>query len=388
MAGFAEPWSKRHKAVTKNDKEGLAFNLSNSFAQPTSMKELEHFAAQRGDAATVAAYRDHPLGYAHNGGSADLRAAASELYDKCGPDDVQITSGGQVALQHVCSALLAAGDHAIVFSPGYQSCQATPAFAGAAVTKVRLKASDGWAVDVDAVEAAIRPETKLVLLNQPWNPGGALMGRGAFDRLVEVARARGIWILCDEVYRMLEHDPSDRLPAMADAYERGLSVVAMSKPFGAGGTSIGWVACRDAAAKQKIVDVQYFGTSCVARAGELQAILILRARDQLLARNLAIIRKNVQLVDAFVAANADLFEWTKPRAGAVGFIKFKGPFDSAALGEALAAEGISMKPSYCFSEDSEDEVDQYFRVGFGETAVPAALEALAAFVAKRRADWT
>ena len=174
---------------------------------------------------------------------------------------------------------------------------------------------------------------------------------------------------------------------MADAYERGLSVVALSKPFGAGGCSVGWVACRDAAARQKIVDAQYFGTACPARAAELQAILVLRARDELLARNLEIVRKNCDLVDAFVRRNADLFAWTRPRAGAVGFVEFKGPMDSAELGDALAAEGISMKPSYCFSDDAADGVGQFFRVGFGEAVVPAALEALEAFVGARRAAW-
>ena len=157
MASFAEPWSKRHKAVTKNDRGGLTYNLSNSFAQPTSQKEIEAFAEARGDVATLNAYRDHPLGYTPNGGSADLREAAAELYDECGADDVLVTSGGQVALQHVCSALLTKRDHAIVFSPGYQSCQAAPAHSGAAVTKVRLSKDAGWAVDVDAVEAACLP---------------------------------------------------------------------------------------------------------------------------------------------------------------------------------------------------------------------------------------
>ena len=96
------------------------------------------------------------------------------------------------------------------------------------------------------------------------------MSREDQEKLIGVARARGIFILCDEVYRLLEHDPADRLPAMADAYERGLSVVALSKPFGAGGTSLGWLALRDAEARQRCVDAQYFGTAR-ARAGSRAA---------------------------------------------------------------------------------------------------------------------
>mmetsp|Transcript_5818 Transcript_5818/g.17190 ORF Transcript_5818/g.17190 Transcript_5818/m.17190 type:complete len:388 (-) Transcript_5818:8-1171(-) len=382
------PWSKRHKAVTKNDQAGLAYNLSNSFAQPTSMAELEELARARGDGATVDDYRTHHLGYAPNGGSRDVREAVSAAYERCAPEDVLITSGGQVALQTACFALLDAAAHAIVFSPSYQSCQEAPAHAGAEVTKIRLKAADGWAVDVGAVEAACRPNTRMILLNQPWNPAGTLMPKADQLRLIEVARERGIHVLCDEVYRLLEHDPADRLPAMADAYELGLSVVALSKPFGAGGTSLGWLATRDAATRQRCVDAQYFGTACAPRAAELQACLVLRARDFLLERNLEIIRANVALAAAFVARNSDLFSWTPPRAGAVGFLRFDGPCDSAELGEALAREGISVKPAYCFSQEAEDDIAQYFRIGFGERKVPEALAALEAFVGKHRGTWT
>ena len=69
MPSLTEPWSKRHKAVTRNDREGLQYNLSNSFAQPTSQAELEKLARERGDDELIAAYRDHPLGYTPNGGS-------------------------------------------------------------------------------------------------------------------------------------------------------------------------------------------------------------------------------------------------------------------------------------------------------------------------------
>ena len=157
MAALTEPWSKRHKAVTRNDREGLQYNLSNSFAQPTSQAELERLARERGDDELIAAYRDHPLGYTPNGGSADCRAAvAGAIFSACQADDVLITAGGQVALQTVAFALLEATSsfargyetprsHAVVFTPSYQSCQEAPLHAGAAVRKVQLTRKTGWA---------------------------------------------------------------------------------------------------------------------------------------------------------------------------------------------------------------------------------------------------
>ena len=392
MAALTEPWSKRHKAVTKNDREGLQYNLSNSFAQPTSQAELERLATERGDDELIAAYRDHPLGYTPNGGSSDCRAAvAGEIFEDCGADDVLITAGGQVALQTVAFALLDKDSHAVVFTPSYQSCQETPLHAGASVTKVRLTRENNWDIDLAALTKACRGragwsvDTKLILINQPWNPAGTLISREKLDAIVDIARRHNAWILADEIYRFLEHDAATRLPAIADIYERGVSIGALSKPFGAGGASLGWIACRDADARQRFKDAMYYGTACVARASELQGIMVLRARDALLERNLGIIRRNLAIVERFLGDNSDLFTCVKPTAGCVLFVEFKGPLTSTQLGDALANEGISIKPSYCFTDD--DSVDQYFRIGFGEEKVPAAIEALARFVAAKRDEW-
>ena len=386
MAALTEPWSKRHKAVTRNDREGLQYNLSNSFAQPTSQAELERLATERGDDELIAAYRDHPLGYTPNGGSRDCRAAvADSIFSACQADDVLITAGGQVALQTVAFALLDKESHAVVFTPSYQSCQECPLHAGAAVTKVRLTRENDWDIDIAALEDACRFETKLILLNQPWNPAGTLISRETLDAIVDIARRHNAWILSDEIYRFLEHDAATRLPAIADLYEKGVSIGALSKPFGAGGVTLGWIACRDADARQRFKDAMYYGTACVARASELQGIMVLRARDALLERNLGIIRRNLAIVERFLGENRDLFSYVKPTAGCVLFVEFKGPLTSTQLGDALAADGISIKPSYCFTDD--DSVDQYFRIGFGEEKVPAAIEALARFVAAKRDEW-
>ena len=386
MAALTEPWSKRHKAVTKNDREGLQYNLSNSFAQPTSQGELERLARERGDDELVAAYRDHPLGYTPNGGSQDCRAAVAEaIFADCRADDVLITAGGQVAIQTVAFALLDKESHAVVFTPSYQSCQEAPLHAGASVSKVRLTRENDWDIDLTDLEIACRADTKLILINQPWNPAGTLVSREKLDAIVDIARRHNAWILSDEIYRFLEHDAATRLPAIADLYEKGVSIGALSKPFGAGGVTLGWIACRDADARQRFKDAAYFGTACVARASEIQALMVLRARDVLLERNLGIIRRNLEVVERFLGENGDLFSYVKPTAGCVLFVEFKGPLTSTALGDALANEGISIKPSYCFTDD--DSVDQYFRIGFGEEKVPAAIEALARFVAAKRDEW-
>ena len=114
--------------------------------------------------------------------------------------------------------------------------------------------------------------------------------------------------------------------------------------------------------------------------------MVLRASDAILAKNVAIIQRNLAILEAFVERHADLFEWVRPKAGAIAFLRFKGPLSSTELGEQLAAAGIGIKPAYCFSDVVTQDKD-FFRVGYGEECTPKALEALDAFVEARKQAW-
>ena len=384
------PWSKQHKRVTRASAGGLPHNLSNSYANPLRSSDLLRLARERGDGDLADEYLDHGLGYTPNGGSGDLRAEIAEHYGEgMEATDVLVFPGAQVALQTVAQALVGGGGgHCITFSPGYQSIVQGPLLAGGRVTAIPLHAENGWQVRLPDVEAAIEPDTRAIWINEPYNPAGTLMAPQLQADLIDLADRHGLAILSDEVYRMLEHDPSHRLPAMASAYSRGISVVTLSKPWGACGITIGWAACRNRELLGRIADAQYFGTACPSRASEIQAMMVLRASDVILDKNLGILRRNLSLLEAFVARYRDLFAWVKPRAGAIAALRFLGPMTSAELGKELAGEGISIKPAYCFADGaSVEEERDYFRVGFGEEVMPAALEALRTFVEARKEEW-
>jgi aspartate/methionine/tyrosine aminotransferase len=173
---------------------------------------------------------------------------------------------------------------------------------------------------------------------------------------------------------------------MADAYERGISCVTLSKPWGGCGITIGWLASQDLELLERIQDWQYFGTACPSRASELQAIMCLRASDIILERNLTIIRHNKTLLERFMTEYRDLFTWVPPTAGAIAAIRFQGPLTSLQLGDKLADVGIGIKPAYCFN-DNVVSANDYFRVGFGESKMPAALDALRRFVEEHKEAW-
>ena len=380
---YSVPWSSRHKKVTG----GLPYNLSNSFTEPLNNRELLDMSLARGDKDIVEEYYNHSLQYTPNGGSLDVREEIANLYGpEIGPENIVVFAGGQVALQTAALALLNENDHAIVFTPGYQSVQVAPLHAGCQITKIRVYPKNDWQINPDEVEAAIQENTKYLVINEPYNPAGTLMSHETQQRLKEIADKNDLYFMSDEAYRLLEHDEKDRLPAMADFYRKGISACTFSKPWGGCGITIGWLAFQDMDIKGKLFDVQYFGTACPSRASELQTMMALRSSDEILKRNLNIILLNLSLLDQFLKDYSDLFEWVRPNAGAIAYVKFKGPLTTEELGYKLAEEGISIKPAYVFS-DGKEEFDDYFRIGFGEKIMPNALAALRSFVDKHKSTW-
>ena len=119
--------------------------------------------------------------------------------------------------------------------------------------------------------------------------------------------------------------------------------------------------------------------------GEIQAMMALRSKDKLVERNMKVIKENLVLLDDFFNEYSDLFEWMLPQAGGTGFVKFKGPMTADELAAELLQNEILVFPSYVF--DCDDDLKQYFRIGFSRRTMPASLDAFKEFVDERRAQW-
>jgi aspartate/methionine/tyrosine aminotransferase len=146
------------------------------------------------------------LGYTESPGLPLLREEISRLYSAVDQDRILTTAGAEEGIYCTMRALLSTGDHVIGFSPCYQSLMTVPSACGADVTTIALKCENQWRVDIEQVKRAFRPSTKLVVLNCPHNPTGALLDEGAYNAIIDLARERGSYIFSDEVYRYLEID--------------------------------------------------------------------------------------------------------------------------------------------------------------------------------------
>jgi aspartate/methionine/tyrosine aminotransferase len=318
------------------------------------------------------------LGYTESPGDPALRAEIAGLYKHLTADDILVFAGAEEAVFALHNVLLGAGDQAIVVRPAYQSLAEVARAAGAEVTNVELRAQDGWRLDVSEVRAALRANTRLILVNEPHNPTGSLSDRATFDRLVELAAESGARLIVDEVYRFLEFDPADRLPAGADVLETAVSIGVMSKSFALAGLRIGWVATRDRALLERLAAFKDYTTICSSAPSEVLALVALRARDRVLARNRAIIDANLPLLDAFFARTAGTFEWVRPRGGSIGFPRLAAEVPIDRFAEDLVREtGVLILPGTVFGDTGNR-----FRIGFGRTNLPTALDRLQTYAAR------
>ena len=164
-------------------------------------------------------------------------------------------------------------------------------------------------------------------INTPHNPTGTQMPRAVFERVVELASERSAVLFSDEVYRGLEHEPAERLPAACDVYEHAVSLGTVSKAYGLPGLRIGWLASRDRALLARIRELKLYTTICSSAPSELLVALALRHGDGLVERSRELILANLPLLEELLTRRSDLFEWIRPTAGPIGFPRVSGNFD-------------------------------------------------------------
>ncbi len=315
-------------------------------------------------------------GYTESPGSRELREAIAGIYERTAADDVLVVSSAEEGIFLFYHALVAAGDHVIVETPCFESAFEIARSTGAEVSPWRRRFEDGWAHDLAALEALVRPSTKVLYITTPSNPLGLSMTQEVFDGVLRLARERGFLVFCDEVYRELEHDPGARRPAACDVHENAVSLGSLSKAYGLPGLRLGWLATHDPEIRRRCLDLKYYTTICGSAPSEFLAALALRHREVLVERNLALVHHNLPLLDAFFAARPDLFSWVRPNAGPVGFPRLEIPGSVDDLCDRVVREaGVMLLPGSVFDEP------RHIRIGFGRKNLPEALARLGKFLA-------
>jgi len=357
------------------------YHLTASDAQSIGTRDLLAMATPEDREAFENAW----LGYTETAGAPDLREVVAETYDELDAGQVHCFAGAEEGVYAAMRVLLEPDDHAIVVVPNYQAAETIP-LSICDVSGVPLLEGDNWRLDLDALRDAIRPNTKLLSVNFPNNPTGAIPRRDEFDELVEICRKHDLYLFSDEVHRLLESDTSKRIPQVADAYEKGLSLNVTSKAYGLPGLRIGWIASRDTDALARIGRYKHYLSICNSAPSERLAVIALKARDRILSRNCKIVRDNLKILDAFFADYPLLFEWQRPDGGCTGFPKYNGADGVAAFCERLVEHAsVFLLPASVYRSELMDTPADRFRIGFGRLGLDKGLEVLRRHLRTKRA---
>jgi aspartate/methionine/tyrosine aminotransferase len=253
-----------------------------------------------------------------------------------------------------------------------QSLYEVPKQLGAEVDFWKSEPENDWIPSIDELKALIKPNTKLLVINNPQNPTGAILKKPLLQQIIDVARENDICIMSDEVYRPLFHsiDPvsSDFPPSMMSmGYPKTVVTGSMSKAYALAGIRVGWIASRDPSIIEAIANARHYTTISVSQLDEQVAAFALDPNTihSLLARNIQLAKKNLAILDKFVIKNDEAVEWVKPLAGTTAFLKIHldgKPVDSADFCKKLLEKtGVLLVPGdTCFGEEWKG----YVRVGF------------------------
>lgn len=354
--------------------------LSSSDCETMSTREL--LALEPG---SLDAFLDLRLGYTETRGDPRLRVELARLYGGLDGDSILVHSGAEEAILDFYLATLSPGDHVIVNSPCYQSLSEVPRALGCAVDPWPLREEAGrWSFDVAALARLLEPRTKLVVLNAPHNPTGALPTREEFDAIVALCARSGALLLSDEVYRGLERDPNRLLPPACEIYQDAVSLGVLSKCCGLAGLRIGWLATKRADILDAVAAAKDYGSICSSGPSEFLAGVAARNYRSLVDRSRAVIARNLSFLEGFFERRKDFASWTPPEGGSTGFPRLAADLvastgDAESLSRRLAAEaGVMILPGSTYASDPAR-----FRLGFGRASLPAALSALELWLERR-----
>jgi aspartate/methionine/tyrosine aminotransferase len=349
-------------------------DLTASDSQTMTLPELLTLA----EAEDLARWQTLGLGYTNPRGAIWLREAIAERHERVGPSDVICFAGAQEGIFAAMHALLSRDDHAIVVTPNYQSAETIPRSL-CDVSGVALDEANGWTLDIDAVKHLIRPRTRLIFINFPNNPTGKTLDPDRLSSLIELCRMTGIWLFSDEVYRDITSAGRKPLPPVADLYERGLSLNALSKAYGLPGLRVGWIACRDPALLHRMEAQRHYLSICNAAPSEVLARIALRAAARILGRNQRIAAENLAWLRAFLASRPDLFAWHEPDGGVVAFPRYLGAEGvEIFVRRLIETAGVLLLPASVYQSELTPTPAQHFRIGFGRSDFPLSLAVLAA----------
>lgn len=332
----------------------VEYNLSESGVHPLSLGE---FVARE----ELDRLLKLGLGYSQTNGTPELRAAVASLYPGAGTDQVLVTTGSSEANFLLMWSKVEPGDEVLFMLPNYMQMWGLTRAFGAKLKPFHLREDRGWAPDLDELRKLVTKKTKLIIVTNPNNPTGAIMGRDAMDAIVNLAGRVGAWIVADEVYQGAEVD-GPRTESFWGKYDRLFVVNGLSKAYGLPGLRVGWmVGPADAVAKTWPYHDYTTISPTVLSDNLARLVLKPETRERILSRTRGILKANLPVIEGWLRSQDGLLEFVPPKAGAIVFVRYNLAVNSTELVQRLIRDkSVLIVPGDHFL------MDGYLRIGYGD----------------------
>ncbi|MBI2459373.1 MAG: aminotransferase class I/II-fold pyridoxal phosphate-dependent enzyme [Parcubacteria group bacterium] len=338
----------------------VKYNISDCSTYALTTKELFSLAGKK----ARNEYLNLSLKYTESLGDPLLRQAVSKLYLNLKKENILATNGAIEAIFLIMNSLLNKGDNIIAQFPIYQALYQVAQSNGVKIRRWNLKKENNFLPDLAELNNLIDKNTKMIVINQPQVPIGSIMDKDMLETLINIAGKYNLYIVSDEVCLPLAWASKNMVPALADIYKKGISIGDISKPFGAGGLRIGWIATQSLEIFKNCLALRGYTTMSNSGPSEYLAALILKSKDKILEPRLKTLRKNFARLIIFVRKNKDFFSLTTPRGGATAFISYNFKINSDDFCRQLIKKyNILLVPGNVYG------LENYLRIGLGAKPV-------------------
>ncbi len=279
-------------------------------------------------------------------GSPEFKDEVAKLYRKpVSPSRILQTNGCTGANLNAMHVLIEPGDHVVAEWPTYTPLYEVPRQLGAEVDYWELEEGLGWKPDVEKLKRLVKPNTKLICINNASNPVGCVLDKDTLEQIADIARSVGAYVLSDEVYMPM--DDTENYWSMADVYEKAIVTNSVSKTYSTPGARIGWVVADEEVA-QRVRVYRDYSMICTGVFNDILATYVLKNRQTILERNRRICHTNHDIVAEWVK-DQPRAKWNDPKGVSVSYLQLDIPeADEEFCKRILSERGVLLVPGTRF----------------------------------------
>lgn len=254
--------------------------------------------------------------------------------------------------------------------PVYGALYEIPQQIGCEISYWKMDPDNGWKASLEDLKSLLKPETKMLILNNPHNPTGSVLSTETLKSIIDIARQHNIIVFEDEIFRPLfQAEPPSSILELG--YERTIATGSLSKAWGFSGIRLGWVVTKDKDLRDEMVAFRWWILESISFVDEIigSEVLSERCSRNILDKNIGYARKNLAPLRSLLEEHKGSVSCALPGGAATAFVKFTDPNSGQAVDDVefckalLADVGVLVSPgSLCFGPVQQGDFKGHIRL--------------------------